>query len=526
MGNDTYVKNLLSGRFETSPQGLSLSLMALTFIGEGLTQLYHLFPAFPWFDWMIVIFSTLAFSALCLSVTLFSTPQQTKTPGGISLNLVLSLLASFCLYYENFLLVEFLRVSIVLSVSILLILFTCKLNYKQYIFATFLLLLDDLFRLETFPYSLLLMLPVCLFRTLPFRQILVRLITPAILYITLFTINNTPFSPREQQYLAFRPYQFVLIDYKVTPKKSAFDSPADSLTMDMAKRFFLNDERIITPAFFNKYFYPQDKDPLHLLGYLQHTDYSLSAWKQKLNSVYPYYFLLLLFIPLFFIIYFAFCRGTLAKAMVIMFYYACFVVAVALFMKIETRVLYPTFIAFVLIMLYGLNRSALIGRGANMAIILALLPFCYSVGKQVLPLHQQIAKQRIIEDRMKVLSETAPVTFVCDLHQFNYSGIRPFDPVPEKLRCISFDNGLGFMNKEYKDDCIREFGTAETDSILQQVIAKNKTYIWIGEVQRLQLLQTYFKDLHNIAFTYHMSIEDSVISAEYPHEPVIIHLEK
>jgi len=93
------------------------------------------------------------------------------------------------------------------------------------------------------------------------------------------------------------------------------------------------------------------------------------------------------------------------------------------------------------------------------------------------------------------------------------------------LPCISFDNALIFMNEEYKNDCRRQFGTTETPEIFKQIIQNNNDYVWIGDLNRLRLLQAYFSQIHGMDFGFYMSDEDSILSDREPGMPVMIFLQ-
>jgi hypothetical protein len=254
---------------------------------------------------------------------------------------------------------EITRISLTIAItsSFLLLSSPPTISNKKLILLQLLLCLSVFLRIESFFLGSFLMLLTVVINAAYVRNL--KLLLPSLTVALLLSILlNVDWTPRDKQYNEIRPYQFILLDFE-TKQDGTFDSEEDSLTMEVAQLFFLNDEQRIDKDFFSKYLVLMDKNPLHLKNFITQTNFSKQAFENKLKRI-NFRYLLWWGLAAGFLAYLFYTKDTSKKLYVVFILYSFILLGIFVLMKMENRILLPASIGLLFLFLLAKPKPILI----------------------------------------------------------------------------------------------------------------------------------------------------------------------
>jgi hypothetical protein len=487
-GGDTFIKNTLSGVFLNQPALPPFSFGAHFGLSYVYLWFYNFIPSIPWYDLFTVFYSTLAATLvfLCFKRVL----HKVRTSIVFSLSLLL--------FLDNILMLEITRISMFIAIcSAFLILSSSIIESKwKLIFFQFTLTLSVFLRIESFFLSILLMISI-FFINIDYLRNLKYLLPSFCIAVTLSVLLNIDWTERDRIYNELRPFQFVLLDFE-TKNNNFFENMEDSIKMEVSKSFFLNDKENINSDFYNKYLSKQDRNIFHLKNFLTKTDFSYSAIIKKLQRTELRYYLWIFLV----FIYILLSQNKTKKidAIKVTVYCLLILFTILVFFKMENRVLFPSLLGLLLLILVNNNV-----KYKTQLLFLACIIFLLLPDKKYQELNERYTDVEIVYEKIKALPENNIVFF--DMHLTVWQGRKPFhNPISEK-KVFSFDNALLFTTNEYKQTMILNFKSDATIDVLKKSI-NNPDIVFFGELQRAKLINNYFNLIHN--FNSDIIIFDSI----------------
>jgi hypothetical protein len=348
-GGDTFIKNTLSGVFIGQPGLPPFSFGAHFGLSYFYLHLYKLFPHVMWYD-----FFTIFYSIVALTLVFFSFHVACKKK-----QLLPAIILGLTIYADNLLMFEITRISLTIAItsSFLLLSSPPTISNKKLILLQLLLCLSVFLRIESFFLGSFLMLLTVVINAAYVRNL--KLLLPSLTVALLLSILlNVDWTPRDKQYNEIRPYQFILLDFE-TKQDGTFDSEEDSLTMEVAQLFFLNDEQRIDKDFFSKYLVLMDKNPLHLKNFITQTNFSKQAFENKLKRI-NFRYLLWWGLAAGFLAYLFYTKDTSKKLYVVFILYSFILLGIFVLMKMENRILLPASIGLLFLFLLAKPKPILI----------------------------------------------------------------------------------------------------------------------------------------------------------------------
>lgn len=494
-GSMTYLKSVVAGTFTSKPQVIMRAFGAHTFFSDVYTWLYQWFPQFEWHDIFMLGFSVAALTLLiaALYAAIRHTLAERKSETAI---FAMAVVNGMALYADNLLQTELTRSSITIAFSaFFLLVFEAK-RWWHYVLLNAVLVLATLIRTEAFGFSLALILPAVLAGA-GIKRLIYCLSPPLVLYVVFLVAINAGATREERAYLAFRPYQFILLDYEVK-KEVPFESPQDSMAILLAKNAFWCDETVINEKLFRKYYLPLDKTPANFVNYLKTVDLRPDTLTKKAMRLSARYYALLLLPLLLLLLQVTAKKKTPWLSILLTIYYAALLLGLLVFIKIEDRVLYPALVAFLILSLRICSARFL---QWYLAVAGALaIGICAMGYKQLVETKDIYAYMQRIEKRLE--QEPVNKVAVYDLKSVTNFGLRlSLKHKKPVIKRASIDNGLLHLNAQLQTDNRETFGTDDCAGMIEKT-AVDSNFVWVSCEGRMKLIIAYMKLVHQQAIRY------------------------
>ncbi|MFN8287506.1 MAG: hypothetical protein U0V74_12160 [Chitinophagales bacterium] len=494
-GSMTYLKNVVAGTFTSTPQIIPRAFGAHTGFSDLYIWLYQHCPGWEWHDIFMLGFSVAGLALLIMALYAAIRHSLSERKSNTTI-FVWALIASVAFYADNLLQTELTRSSITIAFSAFFLLVFEARKWWHYLLLNVILVSATLIRTEVFGFSVMLILPAVLAGAGLKR--LVYCLTPTlILYVVFLVAINAGLTAEERAYLAFRPYQFILLDYEIK-KEVPFESPQDSMAILLAKNGFWCDEGVIDEKLFRKYYLPLDKIPSNFFNYLKAVDWKPHTLIKKAMRVSTRYYILLL-LPLLLL-----SLQTIAKSrgpwlsLPLVLYYAVLLAGLLVFIKIEDRVLYPALIAFLVLSLRICSACFL-----QLYLLVAIVVCCIIAGFG----YKQMQETRDIDDYMRRLEKTlekqpAGSVAVYDLKAVTDYGLKlSLKRQSPAIKKASIDNGLLHLNTQLQKDNLQTFGNDKCADMIAGT-ATDSSFVWVSCEGRMKLILAYMRIVHGLSMHY------------------------
>jgi hypothetical protein len=478
-GADTFIKNTLAGAFTGQPALPPFSFGAHFILSAIYLQFYKLFPSIPWYDIFTLIYSCFAFF---LVFTALSLSSQSRS-------FLLVFILGVLLFLDNLFLIEVTRISLTIALTCSFLLLHGKITLSPWLrtVVIFGLCLSVFVRIESFILGTALMVPLVFIYPESIKKI-INILPAVALSLVLMVLLNYDWTERDAEYNDIREFQFVLLDYEVE-ENTNYSNKKDSIAMAAAHAFFLNDPAIINTALLAKYLPVLDKNPLHLNEYLFKTDFSLQSFKEKYYRLDFKYIMLWILLGLYIVT--LKIHGRISnKLMAFSILYLSILCCIFLFMKMENRILLPTFTGLFLVIF----THTKIPSWHLVFYLIVLLVFHNLDSSKYKEIQERYASYMQIALLESELDTEAILVF--DMHGVVWLGRKPFENIHFKHLLFSLDNALLFFTPEYKKYADKIFGEVSS-SIVYAKFTDQNIYL-IGMPPRIQIIHNYFTQVYGI----------------------------
>ena len=517
---DGYCAIIMRGDFTGKPQ----TLPNPTGIWVGLTYLIKdLYTIQPDIDWYSVFtaggYCLLLFQLAQILPGLFAGLKKICGKWGA----VVVLSGSALLFSWNLLLWQFTTMTLLLSS---LALFKIWLNlrdterprlykWSSYLFNALCFIYAAVMRSEPAALSLLLWFPLVLLdysSHQSFKKYVVFLL-PLLAVAVISVVINIPFNNTDNNYLAFRKYQFSFFDFKQPSTSLSISNPKDSIIMFAASTGFVSDTAKLNPAFFKRIgMMPMDKTPTAIPYYLRNMAAGPGKIRKaciKLMAACPgvaLFYFFFLFAGIFFVYKAAppkIIRYLFAQLWPIFLF-----LGITSFMKMENRVLVPMIWCALLQNLvwcaYLAGDKRISGKPATALVILFLLV--------ILPAVKLDITRAGISWKMKRYEELQMDNLVQQINFRNEKIIEVNDNACSKFYLRPFKARYEFRGK--KTVCLNYFqlfwlegygpymesvcGKRNIPDIVAALYQRKNEVIFVSKVARMELIESYFKSVYNM----------------------------
>lgn len=519
---DVYWNTLLSGILTGEPTGFFTNYLNHTFTSWGIARLYAWLPDVPWYGGMLV-FALWISTALLLQIIWLLKRQSLFW---------LLLIPLFPLWLQNITSIQFTRAAYFTALFPLLLFMvrqtvsTEPARYKfMWVLLNTILIWSALTRLETIT---LILFQVFLYYLLCgwFKKQLSALLfffIPALLVLSaLWTLINFDFNEADAAYRKVRSYTNTLWDFGQASGSVVCQNERDSVALQTAQQFFLNDPSVINEAFFKKTgVLPKEKMPGSVRSYLSDLGTSRDKAIIFLNIIWykqPGLSFLNLVILLsgLFLLRKNFFKNYLAIHIAIWL----MLFGLAVFMKMEDRVFEPViFTLLIFSAVFVLLNGKQPDKKATVFLVFLSLTltglYTYLAMQSISLKSNQYAQLQTYAK--SVQNETALLfpneMLVYNLWAYNLFYQGPLNrPKQTSNFCFSVDNGLLFLLPAYKNQTQKLFGTSALKPIIKQLKDNNQSVVFISDESRMVLLKKYMRAIYSIDINYRIVQDKATIN--------------
>jgi hypothetical protein len=526
-GEDSYLnvlsRGMLTGGPETMPNPFGV-WVGLTHI---ITWLFEWKINFDWYAAFEAIgYGLLIFQLVRLAPVLYCYLE--KIAGKV---LAIFILVSCAIIFsENLFFWAFTRVSLLLTGISLLRIWLCITPEKDFAsipkgflaFNLFCFAYAALIRSEPAALNLVVWLPLIglgMLNGVPLKNYRVFLIH-VVIVVAISVFLNIPFNKTDSSYLAYRRYQFSLLDFRQSANSIRALSEKDSMMYLASHKSFSSDSRKLTPEFLDKIgVMPMDKTPAAIPYYLKNLSSApakiRNGWGKLVgsNPGLGILYLILLVAGGLLIIYKVADKFKWYLLSQLFLLFLC--LAVTSFMKMENRVLIPLLWCFIiqnLVWCYGLTKSSAMEMKTSAPVFLVtvvlLLPIVLidggkAYGRWCYKRKEDIEMSRLVAE-VNTLPQKTIVINISGIWKFN---LHPFEPVLQlhNKKPISFDNFIISFLPKYGPYMKSVCGSSDVEDIAKYLEQNKKDVLVISSTGRMELIKSYLEVVYGIMFNYEIA---------------------
>jgi hypothetical protein len=323
--------------------------------------------------------------------------------------------------------------------------------------------------------------------------------------LALLFFINWPRNAAEQQYLSIRPYQFTLWDYHPAHSGLKLLSIKDSIKYATARRSFLADDEMLTPAFFESIgLQKTDKTPADFAGYLQVSPEQRTRMLRYFDVYIKdrcgiFFFFVMALMQLLYI------SKQRKQILLLTGLNLGGLILMAIFMKMELHLYYPL-LCLSLLLPYTLSnyhvehhQEKVLKVGAYLglaALLWGLIPENIQFYKRKRSLDLEM---KAVKAELSIMPEkTIVLVFKTPLVNWH---MRMFQKEPDVGNAVRLpvDNGLLFVQKEHQNFLKAQLGCSELGCYIHAAMNAPEVFI-LSDSTRHEIMCRYIRQMHGISF--------------------------
>lgn len=349
-------------------------------------------------------------------------------------------------------------------------------------------------------------------------------------YLGAYMLYLGAIGPAEKIFRDTRVYTHTLWDFGQDEQYYHPTTKADSVKLEAALAYFISDEVMLSPAFYDSVgVIPLEKSlgsfNNYFIGFNYRVSKAIDVW-QKLLHEQPLFFIAYGLALLFAFVLLLTCKQ-LKKLGLLLFmqlWFLSLLFGVTVFMKMELRVMSPLFtlnlIALTLLPILVLPSSWQLSRGYIRVFMLAMVFFVWPFVLKNLELGKSANNYKTAYRNIQAFKSelTEPqfndriIVFHSFAWQMLYGNLFDNNEFAQQANFLAIDNGEMYMYPQYKQAMEACCGGYTVKELVTYLLANKTKVVFVSDAERMDLMERYIEIVYNIPFNTKPAYPNSVLN--------------